>query len=129
MGFLNVLKSKVHGARVVESRLDYEGSLTLGKEIIEAAELFPGEKVLVSNLSNGKRFETYVIEGSEGAVYVNGAAAHLAQKGDILIVMSFKLVEEKEIKNHKPSLVYLDENNRIIKVSRELPREKTVYSC
>jgi aspartate 1-decarboxylase len=128
MGFLSVLKSKVHGARVVESRLDYEGSLTLGKDIIRAAGLYPGEKVLVSNLSNGNRFETYVIEGSEGAVYVNGAAAHLAQKGDILIIMSFKLVEEKELDSHRRSLVYLASSNRIVRVSNELPREKTVYS-
>lgn len=128
MGFVFVLKSKVHGAVVTESRLDYEGSLTLDSKIIEAAGLYPGEKILVANLSRGTRFETYVIKGTgeSGSVIVNGAAAHLAEPGDRLILMSFKLVEEEHISKHKPKVVYVNEKNKVVKVKEELPAERSV---
>lgn len=124
-GYLFLLKSKIHGARVVESRLDYDGSLTLDEEILKAAGLLPGEKILVANLNNGARFETYAIKGrpGSGAVYANGPAAHLARPGDVLVIMSFKLVPESRAKSHRPVLVYLDERNGIARVREGHPEE------
>lgn len=129
-GYLFLLKSKIHGARVVESRLDYDGSLTLDEEILKAAGLLPGEKILVANLNSGVRFETYAIRGKagSGAVYANGPAAHLAKPGDVLVIMSFKLVPESEAGSHRPVLVYLDENNRIAGVRSDYPEERSPVS-
>lgn len=126
--YLTLLKSKIHGATVVESRLDYDGSLTIDEEIMEVAGIRPGERVLVANLTNGSRFETYAIKGlrGSGAIHVNGAAAHHAKPGDRLIIMSFALVPEKRANDFKPTAVYLDKENRILKVAQEHPREKSV---
>lgn len=129
-GFIFVLKSKIHGASVVESRFDYDGSITIDSNIVKEAGLMPGEKVLVANLSNGNRFETYVIEGTPGSkiIAVNGAAAHLAKPQDRLIIMSFKLIEESQALNHRPRMVYLDKNNEIVAVKESYPLEGSVVS-
>ncbi|MCX7831721.1 MAG: aspartate 1-decarboxylase [Actinobacteria bacterium] len=129
-GFISVLKSKIHGASVVESRLDYDGSITIDSKIVKEAGLIPGERVLVANLTNGNRFETYVIEGTPGSriIAVNGAAAHLADPGDRLIIMSFKFVEESQALNHRPRMVYLDRNNEIVAVKEAYPEERSVVS-
>ncbi|HHQ44885.1 MAG TPA: aspartate 1-decarboxylase [Candidatus Altiarchaeales archaeon] len=103
--FRSFLKSKIHGVKVTGVNLEYEGSITLDKKLIETAGLSVNEKVLVCNLDNGSRFETYVIEGGDGVVEVNGAAAHLAKVGDRVIVMSFCILEEKEVEAHKPKVV------------------------
>lgn len=128
--YLQLLKAKIHGARVTEARLDYDGSLTLDAAIMEAAGLIAGEKVLVANLTSGSRFETYLIEGRRGSseVCVNGAAAHLARPGDTLIIMAFKFVPEDEASIHRPVLVYLDRKNRIVRLKKELPQEKEILN-
>ncbi len=110
-----LLKSKIHRATVTEADLEYEGSLTLDRELMDAADLLPYEKVHIFNVTNGHRFSTYVIEGKAGdrEICVNGAAAHLAREGDCLIIASFSSYPEDECLDHRPKLVYVDEQNRI----------------
>jgi len=112
----SLLKSKIHRANVTEADLDYEGSLTVDKNLMEAADLLPYEEVNIFNITNGHRFSTYVIEGERGSntVCVNGAAAHLAREGDCLIVASFSYYDEDECKSHVPRLIYVNEENEII---------------
>ena len=112
----SLLKSKIHRATVTEADLDYEGSLTVDKDLMEAADLLPYEEVNIFNITNGHRFSTYVIEGERGSntVCVNGAAAHLAREGDCLIVASFSYYDEEECKSHIPRLIYVNEENEII---------------
>lgn len=108
-------------ARVTEHNLHYEGSITIDEGLMEAAGLVPFEQVQVYNVSNGHRFETYVIRGERGSgvIGINGAAAHLAKKGDILIIACYSLLDEEELKDHRPKLVYVDEDNRVVKVAEE----------
>lgn len=110
-----MLKSKLHRATVTEAFLHYEGSITISKELMEAADLFPYEKVYIYNVSNGERFSTYVIEGerNSGVISLNGAAARKGLKGDMVIIASYVSVEDKDAKNWTATCVYLDENNRI----------------
>ena len=112
----SLLKSKIHRATVTEADLDYEGSLTIDKNLMEAAQLLPYEEVNIFNITNGHRFSTYVIEGERGSntVCVNGAAAHLAREGDCLIIASFSFYDEIECKEHTPRLIYVNEENEII---------------
>jgi aspartate 1-decarboxylase len=110
---VSLLKSKIHKARVTATRVDYVGSITLDKSLMEASGICLWEKVLVSDITNGARFETYAIEGGEGAVEVNGAAAKLVETDDRIIVMAFGLFEPKEAKKHKPKIVVVDEKNQI----------------
>ncbi len=113
-----LLKSKIHRVTVTAADLDYEGSLTLDRNLMDAADLFPYEEIDIFNLTNGHRFSTYVIEGPQGSntVCVNGAAAHLARKGDCLIIADFAIYNEEQSRVHKPKLVYVDEENNIISV-------------
>ncbi len=113
-----LLKSKIHRVTVTDAELDYEGSLTLDRDLMDAADLFPYEEVHIFNLTNGHRFSTYVIEGARGSktVCVNGAAAHLAQKGDCLIIADFAVYDEEQSASHSPRLVYVDETNGITSV-------------
>jgi len=111
--FIKLLKSKIHLATVTGKNLFYEGSLTLDKEIMEKANLKPFEAVWIYNLNNGKRFETYLLEGNKGEVVLNGAAARLGEIGDKIIIVSYAWVTEEEIKNFKTYLVYLTEKNEI----------------
>lgn len=113
-----LLKSKIHRVTVTDAELDYEGSLTLDRNLMDAADLFPYEEVHIFNLTNGHRFSTYVIEGDRGSntVCVNGAAAHLARKGDCLIIADFAIYDENQSRSHKPRLVYVDENNDIMEI-------------
>jgi aspartate 1-decarboxylase len=110
---IQLLKSKLHRVKVTDANIDYIGSITLDRNLMDKARLLPYEKVHIANLSNGDRFETYVIEGQPGSgeVCINGAAAHLAKPGDLIIVMSFVGLEEKEIKDFKPVTVFVDEKN------------------
>ncbi len=112
-----MLKSKIHRATVTDSNLHYQGSLTLDESLMKAANLLPYEKVEVYNITNGNRFNTYVIKGEKGSgtVCVNGAAAHLAKRGDLVIIASYILLEEKKTKDYKAKVVFVDENNNIIK--------------
>ncbi len=113
--FRHMLKSKIHRATVTETELQYEGSLTLDAELMEAADILPNEKVMVYNISNGERFDTYVIKGKRGSgtVCVNGAAARKACKGDLIIVVTYAIYSEEEMADHKARLILLDEENRI----------------
>jgi len=114
---IEVLKSKIHRARVTQAELNYVGSITIDEDLIEAADIIPNEKVQVVNNNNGARFETYVIKGERGSgtVCLNGSCARLAQVGDILIIMSYAYMEKEEAKSYKPLLVFPDDNNKLIK--------------
>ena len=114
-----MLKSKLHRATVTESCLHYEGSIAISRDLMEAADLVPYEKVDIYNVSNGERFSTYVIEGerNSGVISLNGAAARKGAEGDLIIIASYVSVEDKAAKNWTATCVYLDENNRIKKES------------
>ncbi|MDD5067606.1 MAG: aspartate 1-decarboxylase [bacterium] len=114
---IEILKSKIHNAIVTDAQLEYEGSITIDEEIYTKAGMYLHEKVLVVNLNNGQRFETYIIKGPKGSgvICLNGAAAQLAYKGDTIIIMSFSRIEEKEAASFQPVIVHLDKNNRLIK--------------
>ncbi len=125
-----MLKSKIHRAHVTGADLDYEGSLTLDPILIEAADLLPFELVHVLDITNGARLETYVIEGErgKGEVVINGAAAHLVDKGDLVIILAYASVSEEEAPHQLPKLIYVDEENKIASVggSAVLPQEAVV---
>jgi len=114
---ITVCKSKIHRVRVTEANLDYEGSITIDSDIMQEADILPFEKVQVVNNNNGARFETYVIPGKKksGIICLNGAAARLGEAGDILIVISYCEMEKKQAAKHKPEVVFVDENNKIVK--------------
>ena len=114
---LKVLRAKIHLATVTETRLDYEGSITIDRDLMDAAGLAAGEAVLVSNLANGSRQVTYVIAGKRGggAVCLNGASARLAAVGDRLIVMAFAYLAPDELAAHAPRTIVLDEANAIVR--------------
>ena len=116
-----ICKSKIHRAVVTEANLQYTGSLTLDPLLMRAADLVPYEKVHVVNVNNGARFETYCIEGvpGSGTVCMNGAAARLAVVGDQIIVISYVHLNEQELEQFAPKLVFLDEHNRIRQVTTE----------
>lgn len=112
-----VCKSKIHRATVTEANLNYFGSLTLDKNLLEAADILPYEQVQVWNLNNGARFETYAMEGEAGSgvVCANGAAARLLSPGDPIIVVAYAALDEKELRQFKPRIVFVDENNQSMK--------------
>jgi len=113
-----MLKSKIHRARVTDGNIDYEGSITIDKKLMEAADIFLYEQVQVLNINNGARFTTYAIEGEKGEICLNGAAARLAVKGDIIIILCFCQVEDEEARNFTPKLVYVDGKNAITETKR-----------
>lgn len=106
-----VLKSKIHMARVTEANVEYDGSITIDEKLARKADISTNEKVLVSDIENGNRFETYVIYGKEGEICVNGAAANLVDLGDRLIIMSFVYIDNR---NLTPKLIKVNEKNEII---------------
>jgi len=110
---LNVLKSKIHRAVVTGADLNYEGSIAIDKKLIKAADLNKFERVEIYNINNGERFATYVIEGKDGEISLNGAAARLVQKDDLIIIACYAQIDEKEIITYKPKIVFVDEKNRI----------------
>lgn len=114
--FVKLLKSKLHRARVTDARLDYPGSIAIDSALMDAAGLLPYESVLVADLNNGNRLETYVVpaEAGSGDIVVLGAAAQLVQPRDIVIILGFAYFTPEEAKQLKPKIVVLDENNRII---------------
>jgi aspartate 1-decarboxylase len=113
-----VLHAKIHGARVTESDLHYVGSVTIDRDLLDAVDLVPNEKILVVNLDNGARFESYVFEGAAGSgvIGVNGGAARLCQVGDRVLIMSFAAVDAREMKTHVPRVVFVDERNAVERV-------------
>jgi aspartate 1-decarboxylase len=110
-----MLKSKIHRARVTDANINYEGSITIDKALLKAADILPYEQVNVLNVNNGARFTTYAIEGEEGKgdICLNGAAARLAVKGDIVIIITYTQVAEEELKTYHPVIVHVNENNEI----------------
>ena len=114
-----LFKSKLHRATVTEACLDYVGSITIDEDLMDAADICLNEKVQVVNNNNGARLETYVIAGARGSgiICLNGAAARLVQPGDKVIIMTFALVDDREIKDYQPTVVFLDEHNRIIDIN------------
>lgn len=114
---LTLLKSKIHRAAVTGASLDYEGSLTISADLAEAAGIVPYEKILVGNTANGERFETYAIYGarSRGLIELNGATAHLGTIGDRLTIMSFARMTQEEAVQHRPRIIVLDAQNRIVR--------------
>lgn len=108
--FIEVVKSKIHRVTVTEANLNYIGSITIDEDLLDAANLIPNEKVAIVNNNNGERFETYIIKGERGSgvVCLNGAAARKAQPGDIIIIMSYALMDFEEAKTFKPSVVFPD---------------------
>ncbi len=115
---LNMLKSKLHHLRITDAQMEYEGSITIDPEILEAVGILPYEKVLVANLANGERFETYAIAGEKGLRHacLNGATAHKGKTGDRVIVFAFCQLREDELDSHHPRIVRLDKHNAIIAV-------------
>ena len=107
---IEVMKSKIHCARVTEANLNYMGSITINEDLMDAANLIAGEKVAIVDNNNGERFETYIIKGERGSgcICLNGAAARKVQVGDIVIIMSYALMDFEEAKSFKPSVIFPD---------------------
>lgn len=119
-----LFKSKIHRATVTQADLDYEGSVTIDSALMRAADILPYEKVHIWNRTNGHRLETYALEGPEGSgvICVNGAAAHLARPGDIVIIATFtEVADEAEARSWKPIVVHVDSQNRIAPIEGEIP--------
>jgi aspartate 1-decarboxylase len=117
-----MLKSKIHRATVTGANLDYEGSIAIDEDLMEAAGILPFERVEIYDITNGNRFETYAIVAGRGSgtVCINGAAAHLANSGDLVIIASYSILSEEEAIRHSPILVYVYETNEVKKVSSRL---------
>ena len=117
--YLNMLKSKIHRATVVQSELDYVGSITIDEALMEAAGIYEYEKVQIADVNNGNRFETYVIAGerNSGMICLNGAAAHMVDLNDKIIIMSYAQMTPEEIKNNKPKVVFVDDDNNITRIT------------
>ncbi len=113
-----MLFSKIHRATVTDANLNYVGSITIDKELMEAAKLRVGQKVEIVNINNGERFATYVIEGERGKkeICLNGAAARKAEIGDIIIIIAYAIMDENEMESFKPSVVLVDDSNKITEI-------------
>lgn len=113
---IEVLKSKIHRAKVTQAELNYVGSITIDEDLLDAANIIANEKVQVVNNNNGARFETYVIKGERGSgiICLNGATARLAQVGDIVIIMSYAQMEMEQAKKYNPLLVFPDDHNKLL---------------
>jgi aspartate 1-decarboxylase len=111
-----MLKSKIHRATVTQADLHYVGSVTVDEDLLDAADLLPGEQVAIVDVTNGARLETYVIPGRRGTgvIGINGAAAHLVHPGDLVILISYGQMDETEAKSHLPRIVHVDAGNRIV---------------
>ena len=116
-----MLKSKIHSATVTEANIQYEGSITIDKDLMETADILPYEQVHVLDIDNGSRLETYVIEGERGsgAICINGAAARLVSAEDKVIIISYQAVSEADAANLVPKLVYVNSHNAIVQKQRE----------
>ncbi len=119
--FRHMFKSKIHRATVTDADLNYNGSITIDKELLEEADILPYEQVHVVNINNGARFETYVIEGEAGSgdICLNGAAARLVHPGDLVIIITYSLVGEEQLKGFEVKTILVNEKNQIVKVNKE----------
>ncbi len=122
----HLFKSKIHRANVTHADLHYEGSVTIDQDLLEAADILPYEKVAVWNVTRGSRLETYALEGERGSgvICLNGAAAHLNEPGDLVIIATFAEVEDEEAKAWTPTVVFVDAHNRIVRKAPEVPGPK-----
>lgn len=120
---LTLLKSKLHRVRVTAAQLDYQGSCAIDQNLLAAAHIRPFEQIHIYNISNGERFTTYAIgaQSGSGIISVNGAAAHKAAPGDIVIIASYAIYAALEAANHAPRLIYVDEDNRVVGEQSEIP--------
>ena len=114
---LTMFKAKIHRATVTNADLHYEGSITIDPDLLEASGILPYEQVDVLDINNGNRFTTYTIEGKRGSgeIQVNGAAAHLVEVGDLLIIIAYAQMDEAQAKTHKPTVILVDEHNKPVK--------------
>ena len=127
-----LLRAKIHRATVTEANLHYEGSLTIPRDLLQHSGILEYEAVHVWNVTRGTRFETYAILGEEGSreICVNGAAAHLAGPGDTIIIAAFALVPESQVPDFRPTVVFVDSENRVVEIAPEVPGPKThVRGC
>lgn len=117
---VTMLKGKIHRAKVVQAELDYVGSITIDKDLLDAAGILEYEKVQIADVENGNRFETYTIAGERGSglICLNGAAARCVHVNDRVIIMAYCEMDNDEAKDHKPKVVFVDDNNKISKLSR-----------
>ncbi len=117
-----MMKSKIHRATVTQANLDYVGSITIDRDLMDAADLLPNEKVQVVDNDNGNRLETYVIEGERGSgvVGLNGAAARLVHPGDTVIIISYAELEDAAAREHDPTVVFVDRSNRVADIGPEV---------
>ena len=122
-----MLNSKIHRATVTEADLNYVGSITIDLDLLDAVGMLPNEKVHIVNNNNGARFETYIIAGERGSgvICVNGAAARLVQRGDIVIILSYSYIMDKDARSHKPTVAIMDADNSIKEIIHYEP-EATV---
>ena len=123
-----MLKSKIHRATVTGADLHYEGSVTIDKDLLEAADIIPYEAVVIWNVTNGNRFETYAIEGERGSgvICINGAAARLVAPKDLVIIASFVNMENAAALTHEPKLVFVDDQNRMLPSRKEVAGQGTL---
>ncbi|WP_243386627.1 aspartate 1-decarboxylase [Bacillus kexueae] len=119
--FRTMMSAKIHRARVTEANLNYVGSITIDQNILDAVGILPNEKVQIVNNNNGARLETYVISGERGSgvICLNGAAARLVQEGDVVIIISYKMISEDRLLEHKPKIAIMNENNEIVELIEE----------
>lgn len=122
--YRTMLKSKIHRATVTQADLHYVGSVTIDAALMDAADLLPGEQVTIVDIANGARLETYVIEGERGSgvIGINGAAAHLVQPGDLVILISYQLVDDRTARTLEPRIVHVDAGNRIVDLDADPAR-------
>ncbi len=116
-----MMKSKIHRATVTQADLHYVGSVAIDVDLMEAADLLEGEQVTIADISNGARLETYVIPAPRGSrtISINGAAAHLVNAGDLVIIMSYALIDDAEARTLKPRVVHVDEANRVVSLGND----------
>ena len=116
-----MMKSKIHRATVTQADLDYVGSIGIDRDLMEAADLLEGEKVTIADITNGARLETYVIPAPRGSgtITINGAAAHLVNAGDLVIIISYTMLEDAEARKLVPTVVHVDEQNRVVKLGND----------
>lgn len=121
--FRTMMKGKIHRARITEANLNYVGSITIDQDILEKVDILPNEKVQIVNNNNGARLETYVIAGERGSktICVNGAAARLVQPGDVIIIISYALVEDNELSTYRPKIAIMNERNEIEQLITDEP--------
>jgi aspartate 1-decarboxylase len=114
---VKVLRAKIHRARITETHLDYEGSITIDADLLDASGILAGEAVLVANVNNGTRHETYVLAGERGSgtICLNGAAARLGEPGDLVIILAFACLGPDELADHRPLKILVDEQNRYVR--------------